>query len=472
MRAASQPVLVGRHFCCLTGEDLMQNRRDHVHAHRFAVSRLADALITGSPGDGMPPLRRAGFGTALGVMVGVLICGGTVVYSLIKPAPSTAAWQKSGAVVVEKETGSRFVYLDGELHPLPNYASAVLLAGGTPTVNYLASSALTGVPQGQTVGILGAPDSLPAASALLAGKWAVCLQPSTGGGAASSAVTLILGSGGQGKGLGEQRLLVAGPDGSRYVIFGNVSYPLTTRSAQVALGFGNTAPLSVPATWLATLPTGPALVTPAIAQAGSPGPAIAGRPTQVGKLFDSTSGGVDQHYILLHDGLAPVSQTLYALFAAASSQDTPTSLTAAEVAEAPASTDLSMLGMLPDLLAGTVYQPGAMGLCVHQAAPGGTADDTLVDLSGPVPSGATPGVIVPSGAGMLAQGPAAADGTATEYLITDAGEKYPLTGDAASDFGYQGATPQSVPAAILVLVPTGPTLSPDLADKAVSWESS
>ncbi|RSS54757.1 type VII secretion protein EccB, partial [Streptomyces sp. WAC06614] len=49
----------------------------------------------------------------------------------------------------------------------------------------------------------------------------------------------------------------------------------------------------------------------------------------------------------------------------------------------------------------------------------------------------------------------------TSYLITDAGVKYPLaSAETAERLGYGGSEPVAVPAALLGLLPTGPSLDP------------
>jgi type VII secretion protein EccB len=440
----------------------MHTRRDHVVAHRFAVSRLAAVLVTGRPGTGEPPFRRAGFGTVLGVMAAVLISAALALYGLLDPSVSTA-WRKSGSIIVENETGTRFLYQGGVLYPTANYASVLLLAGGTPTVNYVPQSALANIPVGPAIGIPGAPDSLPAASALLPGKWATCLPPGDTGD-----ITLDLEPGNLHAALGDRRVLVSGPGGADWVIFGNAKYRLDTRSGLVALGFGNTDPLPAPAAWLDALPTGRPLVPPAITGAGGPGPEVAGQPTMVGELFDSVAGGVDQHYVLLADGLAPVSPTEFALLAANPQQRAPVRVSPAEIAAMPASADRAMLGMAPGLLAGSVYQPaatagpgGSQALCAVQSSPGSPSSTTVVTAS----IGAA-GVLIAPGAGMIATTPSAAldagsgAGGGQSYLITGSGEKYPLAGDAQTDLGYGNAAAQVVPAGVLALLATGPELSP------------
>jgi hypothetical protein len=77
------------------------------------------------------------------------------------------------------------------------------------------------------------------------------------------------------------------------------------------------------------------------------------------------------------------------------------------------------------------------------------------------------GVLLPGGKGVLVQAtPGSGEsGTAapgaTVHLISAQGVRYPLGIGAMSALGYEGVTPLAVPASLLALVPTGPTLSRD-----------
>jgi type VII secretion protein EccB len=462
----------------------MQSRRDQVQAYRFSVSRLSAALASGEPGAGQAPFRRASLGVVLGVLIAVLISGGSVIYGLLDPA-AAAPWRHQGSIIVEKETGTRFLYLGGVLHPTANYASA-LLAGSGSTVYYIPRSALAAIPEGAAVGIPGAPDDLPLATALLPGRWAVCLDP-----AWLATVVLDLGSGTRpAANVDSERILVTDPAGGEYVIWDNTKYPLTGSSALAALGLGNQEPVLAPAVWLAALPTGPALTPPAVKNAGKPGPPVAGRASMIGELFESIAAGVSQYYVLLADGLAPLSRTEFALFTATPGERPPAQVSPADIAASPASADRSLLSRLPDLLAGTDYQPGSTALCVRQRSPGTAAGAAVVterlDGSGasvPIGTGTTvPGgagtalapsvdIIVPPGAGMIVAAPSGASSSAApqSYLITGTGLKYPLmAGSAVAALGYGGVTARLMPAAILDLIPTGPVLSAAAARQAVT----
>jgi type VII secretion protein EccB len=441
----------------------MQTRRDHVQAYHYGVSRLASALTGADPGTGEAPFRRAAFGATMGALLACLAVAAALVIGFLDPAPA-ATWKQQQSIVVEKETGTRYIYLNGQLHPTLNYTSARLLAGASAVVDYLPRSALASVPVGATIGIPDAPENLPLASALLPGRWRLCLAPGRPDG-----LTLDL-LGGAAPGLGDERVLVAGPDGAQYVIWGNTKYPLPQQSDMIAMGFGNSNPVPAPATWLSALRTGPALAPPRVARAGQPGPSVAGQPARIGALFQSVAGGVTQYYVLLSDGLAPVSRTEFALLAAAPGAAPATQVSPAALAAAPASANRKLLDRLPGLLPGALYQPGTSGTTLCTAESSGGRPGTATVVTEPASSA---GVEIAPGAGMLVQAPSPVTAFGAlpqqQYLITNSGLKYPLGQQAASALGYGSAAVRVMPVPILALLPVGPLLSAAMASQTVSW---
>ncbi|NUK88716.1 type VII secretion protein EccB, partial [Streptomyces lunaelactis] len=235
----------------------MQTRRDHVQAYQFATGRLASALVTGDPGRGDSPTRRSALGTLFGAGVVVLLCAGFGVYGLLSPV-AKSDWKKNGAVVLEKETGNRYVYANGVLRPARNYASALLIAGKRNAPETVSAKSLAGVPHGFPVGIKGAPDTVPDASGLLTGAWARCLRTGPAGTATGKAgdrpagQTLVFGpsAGAMAALTADREVLLSGPRGSRYLLMGGTKYPVPAESALIALGLDDQQAVPAPADWL------------------------------------------------------------------------------------------------------------------------------------------------------------------------------------------------------------------------------
>jgi type VII secretion protein EccB len=454
----------------------VQSRRDHVQAYQFSVARLVRAAATGEAGSGELPVRRSSLGVVAGCMAGGLLCAGMLLYGVISPKP-TAAWRDPGAIIVDKATGSRYVYLNGRLRPTANYASALLITGQQASLQMVADSTLAGVPVGPPIGISGAPESVPAAAALLPGSWALCLG-------SNSSTVLDLAPAGRTTALPARTVALALAPGRtpgstvEYVVLGSTRYLVTNPAVLPALGLGTLVPLRTTVTWIEQLPAGPALTPAPLSGAGSQGPQVGGRPAVIGQVFDAVGAGVNQYYVLESDGLAPIDATEAALFGSLPGAAVPVQLSPGQVSAAPASTDKSLLTRLPDLLGGIAYNPAGGGaaapgaetdLCLLQASGAGTAGPALVTENAAALAGTGP-VRVPPDAGVLVEtaqsrslaeqdGAEAGSGSPGVYLVADPGERFPVGGqDAAAALGYSQAPVRILPQQILDLIAQGPAL--------------
>lgn len=442
----------------------MQTRRDHVQAYQFAMGRLSSALVSGEPGRGDSPTRRSSLGSVFGAGLVVLLCAGFGVYGLISPVAKDD-WRKDGTIVLEKDTGNRYVYANGELRPVRNYASALLIAGGRTTPETVPAKSLAGVPHGTPVGIQGAPDTVPDTSALVTGAWARCL-PAAGTGTTSGGTrsgrgrpsghgqSLVFGSAAARTALAADRqVLLSGPKGARYLLVHGVKYPVPGASTLVALGMDTQSALPATADWLAALPTGAALVAPVPAGAGRAAGQVAGQSTRVGQVFRTGAGATDHYYVMRADGLALLNATEYALLAARPGAPAPRRVGQPDVAAVPVSADRGTTDRLPDLTGVRALSSGTV--CLTELAGG----RSLVTVGMP----GAGGTVLPAGGGVLA---VPEDGSG-QYLITEQGWKYRIAdADAARALGFAAARRRlTLPADVLALVPDGPVLSRAAATK-------
>ncbi|MFH8579376.1 type VII secretion protein EccB [Streptomyces zaomyceticus] len=460
----------------------MQSRRDQVQAHLFVMSRLGAGMLRGEPDSLDLPTRRTARGVRTGLFIAVLIALVMGLYGAIKPGGSTG-WAKPGTLVVVKETGARYLFVGGELRPVLNQASARLVAGEKMTVTQVGLNSLKSAPRGGPVGIVGAPDGLPAASALSRGDWLVCgLVVATASGRPGAVVSLAVGSAGLGQALGpEQGLLVIATDGTRHVLWQGKRLRLG-KDAGTALGYGTATPFPVAPSYLNSLPSGPDLAAPDLAGRGTPGPDLAGRPTRVGQLFTGPAG---EPYVLTRKGLAPLGRTQFELLrgdprtqkeAYAAAPPLAVVVGAADLAAHPAPA-----GILPDTGLPTtppeLVAPGTgQGVCtaVRPSAAGGPRTlVTVADASAvagrpvtPQPGvtascGAADRISVRPGGGALVRALSGAGTAGATYLVADNGVKYPLpTQEATKVLGYAGATPVGVPSTLLTMLPSGLGLDP------------
>jgi type VII secretion protein EccB len=470
--------------------------RDQIQAYQFLRRRLVSALATGDANHPVSPSRRLVLGTALGATGLLLAAAGFGVIGLIKPTDSVD-YRQPGQVILEQGTGAHFVLgRDGLLHPVINQASALLLAGADNTVT-ASASALSSAPRGATLGIPGAPDSLPSAGGLLTPTLVSCSRGPAGQSATATPASTVLLSGPGGALAGMdvlgpgQGLVVQPPAGAPYLVAGGYLYQ-TTPAALVALGYQEMTALPVTAKWLGTLPAGRDLDLVTVPGAGRAGPAVGGAGTLVGQVLTTSAalGGPARYYLVLTGGLEPITQTEAALVLgnpanAAAYPGTPPKAvqsSLAQVASAPqhpAGADAS--GYPAQIPAPADAGTDAAVVCA--AGDGSSAASVATGQALPLPPGArviptgagsgdavASQVYVPPGSGALVAAQAALGAPATTtYLITDEGIKFRVVNGAArSSLGYGSVRPTPVSTALLDLLPTGPALSAAAANAVVA----
>ncbi|MFD9698130.1 type VII secretion protein EccB [Lentzea sp. NPDC059081] len=444
----------------------MQTKKDHVHAYQTLVGRMSAALLLGDTNYSETPARRALMGLVFGLVLALLVGVGFWVYGLMNPGGNTA-WRKPNVIVVEKESGARFVYQRGVLVPVLNHASAMLLLGSDAKVQSVARASLADAPRGPSVGIAGAPDPVPAANALVTTPWLLCL-PRTGGpdrqGAGLMSMTL---DSVPSVPLGEHEYMwVGAPSGDQYLVWSNRKLKLADRKVAVALGLGTASPPAATNSWLGSLPDGPELKAAQIPDEGRRSVTVAGVARPVGTVFRQPVGTDRQNFMVLRtDGLAAASATEAALLEASSGRAA-VELDAASIAAAPRSNDTSLTTRIPDVLTDRSAPTGSKSFCLRQETNGASVfsvavtaerDDAWTGMDGQV------GPYLPPGSGMLAASvpaPTTAGAKPDRFLITDRGFKYALADDqTVSALGFGGVQPRPVPKTVLDEIPSGPALS-------------
>jgi type VII secretion protein EccB len=428
----------------------MQTQRDHVHAHQFMMGRLGSALVQGDPASAEIPGRRPLSGLFYGLMAALLILGGVAVYGWIVPGGSKA-YNQPGTLLVEKETGSRYVYLDGALHPVANLTTASLMLGAGMTVKLISQNSLRDLPRAAELGDGRWPQSVTA-NRPVAGPWLACLS-----GTASVGVNLDPNAPSEDLPPG-RFVVVRGPANSSYLILNGRKHLITNESVLVALGVSSAPAVAAPEVWLDWLPDGVDLGPAPIKGSGSPGPRVAGQSRTVGTFFRQASGGAEQFFVLRPDGLAPISATEFLLATARGGPD-PITVRAADVVAARRSPDRTLLRRLPDLTAVSAVEPGDLVLCQRQQPVGKeTIRSTVVFTT---PRTAAPGsrAVVAPGTGMVVVASSRGSGSPQVTYISDNGVAYPVA-DADSLRALRlDSTPVPFPAGLLAVLPKGPSLS-------------
>ncbi|MEU7042747.1 type VII secretion protein EccB [Streptomyces varsoviensis] len=469
----------------------MQSRRDQVQAHMFVMGRLSTGLFRDDPDAADPPHRRTTKGVVIGLVIGALVALVVTVYGVIVPGGADN-WKKPGTLVVDEDTGARYISLDGVLHPVLNQTSAKLLAGDRMRLETLSSASIAKAPRGSTVGIVGAPDALPRPGALTRDPWSACavLPPRKGSDpvpdAASSRLVLGVGLPVQGRPVTSDRatLVRAATGHDTYLLWHGTRMRLNTdHAAAQALGYGDTAAYPVPDGFLNALPAGPDIASPDVPDLGAKGPELAGRPTKVGQLFGAADG---RRFLLRKEGLTPVTGLEFALLKGdPRTQHTAYDGGAVDVRQVgPDDLERHRAPAAPPLVGGagggvpgsppkampvklgeavcavtesgdrapsvSVVLPQASAIDGHPPSrePGLTADSRTAD-----------GVAVRPGKGALAVSLSSSGAGGTYYLVTESGAKYPLVGaDGPQQLGYDPAHAVRMPSALLGMLATGPTL--------------
>ena len=458
----------------------MRTRREQVQAHRFVTRRIVSAVLSGEPETNELPMRRLGTALFAGLMVGTLIFAGFGVYGLLskKGAPLEAE-----SLVIERETGAKYVYTDGKLYPALNFASARLALGGAETkTRTMSQKALQGMPRGMPVGIPNAPDALPERSRLLSLPWQVC-QSTTGGVTGETTTHAVLGRELPGaQPLGERGLLIRSGR-AHYLLWHNTRLTVANNPVMAALGLSAVDAVEVSEPVLNAITVGPILRPLQVPGAGTPSARpIGAQPALIGSVFRSAG----QYYMLTAAGLSAIGEISARLALAAGGQAR--EITPAEVGAALAGGSIEPAGLpatLPELYNSAGPLPA---MCVaHRDKSGRTPLQTSIEVFPSPPSDLQPAdpeavpaqqgprdpvrtvdnVVMTGGRAAVVRriaGSGEATGTAV-YLVVN-GTRFPFgrrNGDAMAALGYGGVTPLPVPAAMLALVPAGPTLDTEAA---------
>ncbi len=155
----------------------MPSRQDQLHSYQFAVARTVAALVTRDSDPALSPTRRLAGAALASILVAAVGLGAT------GSPDGGGTWRRRGRGDRREGVGARFVYRDQRLHPVLNYASALLIIGAQrPKTVLVSRRSIDGVPRGLPLGIRDAPDSLPPAGRLATAGWTVCSVSPAGDG--------------------------------------------------------------------------------------------------------------------------------------------------------------------------------------------------------------------------------------------------------------------------------------------------
>ena len=457
----------------------MPSRQDQLHSYQFMVQRVVGALVMRETDPAQSPFRRAAGATMASVLIAVIALGGAAVYGVFVGGGGTK-WRDPKVVIVEKESGARYVYLDEKLHLVVNYASALLIVGASQPKTVLVSrKSMEGVPRGMPLGIADAPDSLPAANRLSTGAWTICSSPRAEGTPQVPRSALLIGAEAPGgTALGDDAVLARHPDGNLHLIWHNRRYLLRDRDTVItALTWSSERPVPVAPALLNALPAGADLAEISIADEGKPSSAVDG--ARIGEVFVvEREGGGRQYAVAKRDGLANITELQANLLLTDLGQDDPTQLSQARYADikklpnllpddeaAPPATTPNLVAANGGVVCGRVPDDGG----VQEIRTGATVPD-LTDVASTTAQSAegvalADQVVVEPGRGTVVEAAAAPGATGGAIsVITDLGRRHAVTAaDVLETLGYGAVKPVRMPASLVSLVPVGRALDPEAA---------
>ncbi|GAA4940549.1 type VII secretion protein EccB [Nonomuraea thailandensis] len=460
----------------------MQTRKDLYQAHKLMQQRLGMALLQAEPDVPESPMRRHNVAMFCGIIVALLVTAAFGIWGLIKPGAATNL-EAAGQLLVEEETGAKYVYSQEQkrLLPVANYVSALLLLDSTNfEVRNVTAASLAKYPRGPLVGIAGAPDSLPPREKLIKGPWSVCVTEAPDAtGTAVPYVTLVGGDAVGGTPIGTGALVVTNGQ-ENWVVWNDQRMKTGDAGVRVL----NARPKRVPSTWINAVPVGPDFKAPGIPGIGKKTRGPDGRTAAIGRVYTvkGVGGAPDRWYVLLADGLATVNVTQATLLleepglkrAYGGKAAMPLELDAATANSASSGRTLTVGGMptsLPRPVAASssplcsVYADTQNGSAKARVTVGGT----LV-----IPAPSVRGdqehfdqVLMPAGSavlGGLLPGDGQKASVQTYFLISDQGRRYQLqSGEQINKLGYGAEDVAPIPGNLVHLLPEGPALDPQVA---------
>jgi len=466
------------------------SKRDQLHAYQFLVQRVVSALVSRESDPEQPPFRRPSNAAFGGVALAIVALAGVGVYGLINPGGNDS-WRDGKSVIVEEETGTRYIYLEERLHPVANYASALLAIGDHAETLSVSRDSLAGVPRGPRIGIPDAPDALPGTGQLLTDPWTLCSQPTPDATGTTVPLSVLMvgrpAEGGQR--LADRAVLAEVPEtGELYLVLNGYRHLISEPDAVViGSALRATAPIRVGPAVIEAIPLGRPLAPIPVERMGEPTNVLGPKSdVRAGQLFEvPTSDGV-QYYLAEIDQLRPITELQYEIqrgyreTAAAYPGAEPTARPLGPIeanAARQARKDPPKEGDPPTTRPEFGSGDDTATLCLTFESGSDVPRLTLEPAMPAIdPMSATPQrtergaaladrVLVPAGHAVVVEAVPSMDAPrGTLLVVTDQGVAYPLAqAEVLEVLGYGGVEPVRMPSGLVARIPIGPGLSHDAA---------
>jgi type VII secretion protein EccB len=474
--------------------------RAQVNGYRLLVRRLEHALIRADSRMIHDPMRGQMRALLVGMVIAILISGGAGVLAFFRPTPNFG----NSTIMLSKSNGTLFVRIGTRLHPVLNLASARLIVGKSDPPKEVDDKFLNTVPRGPAIGIVGAPSSIDGGDDTAMSSWTVCdstqLPSITEQARAPIVETTVLANdpvlGDDFQAASPEQMILTRAADTTYLVYNGVRAAINPAdpSLRNALRLGDSEIRQVSPGLLNSFP----LVDP-IVPIDIPG---AGEPTsylpdtyRVGAILKTVDSRGDQLYVVLPEGLQPISAATADIIRYGNPQSPtasePTGISPALVSGVPTVHTLRVdrYPVAPSRFAHADPDPV---VCMSWQRNKSAAEATTRLLVGhrlPLPNDAQPvrlatadgggpgldSVYLKPGTGEYVQ--ATGDEPDSQavgqlFYITDAGVRFHIKDKAAAtalgivevkEPGSTNQTPQSAPWSVLALLPPGPELSQQAA---------
>jgi type VII secretion protein EccB len=436
------------------------------------MRRMEHALVRRNIAMHDDPLRAQSLSLAAGCIVAVIAVAACAILAFARPQGALG----SAPIVMARDSGALYVRIGDVLHPVPNLASARLIARSAANPVAVGEVTIANAKRGPSMGIPGAPAAIGAP--LGAPSWTVCDTDRT--------VVIVGAEASATDRLDDSRSVLVAPRGegpaTTYLLYDGRRAEVDLRNPAVvrALRLEGVAPVPVSRTLLDTVPEVPAIAAPVVDAAGDAGPrSLAGIP--VGAVVRVIRADSTDYYAVLRDGVQRIGEVAADLIRFTYRGLDGVPAVAPSAIARTAAVDRLAVGHLPQHAREPVGADGSAAVCVQWHPDQVNDRSSSVVLTGKTPiavAGTTSlaqadgdgpnvdAVAVPAGRGIDARATAIVgdDGSAgPRYLVSDMGVVYGIRDDdVATHLGLAGP-PAPAPWPILASLPRGPELSTEAA---------
>ncbi|WP_281775173.1 type VII secretion protein EccB [Bifidobacterium ruminantium] len=446
----------------------MADKKDLSEAQSYSRRRLVTAFTSGIPeGVELTPKKNQ-TPVIVGVGLTVIAVLISMFYGIISPSlPS--GWENN-KLIVAKSSAARYVSSKGTLHPVINAISARLLIPSSDfKVITVDDDQLAGIPIGSTIGILGAPDSLPDQDGLVTGSINSCT---------SEQGTDTTASNEQANTQASHEAALVSVDDADYLVTGSQRYKMpsepTLRDAYLrALGIPQITAIKASAQWINLFEHGDEMAPIAINDEGKE-MNIHGVNVPVGGVVMQQGDSKHGKYVVMTDGsLSPLDDLAYDLYVIGKPEQLtrPRTLNASEFQHFTNSAAPAIPSNWPNgTLTAKRHASSACAtypLRASKKAASSQARLTVKESSDPSTTIKRSGSVkIKDGAGALVRATIGSSDDGTVFAIDSTGTAYPIPNaseETLKRLGYSSKNVRNIPRSWIDVFPQGVQLTAEAA---------